>query len=120
MAQRLMPEPEDYFVLKPKHSGFFASTLDVLLRYLQVRTVVLTGVATNLCVLYTANDAYMRDFGLVVPSDCVASNSEQETQHALEQMQAVLKADIRPAYEISFDELARASERQTHHERSGH
>src|SRR5690606_23311324 len=90
IARLLQPGDEDYFVLKPKHSGFFSTTLDILLEYLEVRTVVLTGMAANICVLFTANDAYMRDLRLVVPEDCVASNTEQDNRYALEQMQSVL------------------------------
>ncbi len=103
LVELLRPEQDDYFVLKPKHSGFFATTLETLLRYLGVRKVVLTGIATNICVWFTASDAYMRDFELVVPSDCVASNTEAETQHALEQMQRILKADTRPSDQIDAE-----------------
>jgi nicotinamidase-related amidase len=101
----LMPEPDDYFVLKPKHSGFFASALDVLLAYLKVRTVVLTGMATNLCVLYTANDAYMRDLRLVVPSDCVAANTVEESEFAVRQMERSLKATVSPSGGLDFEDL---------------
>lgn len=102
LVERLCPSDNDYFVLKPKHSGFFSTTLDTLLQYLGTRTLVLTGVAGNVCVLFTANDAYMRDFDLIVPADCVASNSPEENRHALEQMRTVLKADIRPSDHIDF------------------
>ncbi|HEY0984525.1 cysteine hydrolase family protein [Schlesneria sp.] len=105
IVQSLRPEEDDYFVLKPKHSGFFSTTLDTLLEYLEVKTLILTGIATNICVLFTANDAYMRDFKLVVPQDCVASNTPEECDYALDQMQKILKADIRPADELCFDEL---------------
>jgi nicotinamidase-related amidase len=100
VVELLKPEEDDYFVLKPKHSGFFSTTLDILLEYLGTQTVILTGLAANICVLFTANDAYMRDLHLVVPADCVASNTEQENAHALEQMRKVLKADIRPSSEL--------------------
>ena len=105
LVEDLVPEPDDYFVLKPKHSGFFSTTLDTLLEYLGVKTVILTGVAGNICVLFTANDAYMRDFSLVVPCDCVASNTGEENRGALEQMRKVLKADIRPSTELDLDSL---------------
>jgi nicotinamidase-related amidase len=105
VAELLRPEGDDYFVLKPKHSGFFSTTLDILLEYLQVHTLILTGLAGNNCVLFTANDAYMRDFHLSVPGDCVASNTEEENRHALEQMRKVLKADVRPSAELDFDLL---------------
>jgi nicotinamidase-related amidase len=99
-VELLKPGEDDYFVLKPKHSGFFSTTLDILLEYLGTQTVILTGLAANICVLFTANDAYMRDLRLVVPGDCVASNTEQENAYALEQMRKVLKADIRPSSEL--------------------
>jgi nicotinamidase-related amidase len=108
VVELLRPEEDDYFVLKPKHSGIFSTTLDTLLEYLEVRTVILTGIATNICVLFTANDAYMRDLRLVVPRDCVAANSEEVNRIALEQMRTVLKADTRPSTELAFDELVRA------------
>lgn len=107
LVEQLTPEDEDYFVLKPKHSGFFSTTLEILLDYLGVHTVILTGIAGNICVLFTANDAYMRDFSLLVPSDCVASNTEAENRLALEQMKKVLKADIRPSAELDFNQLSR-------------
>src|SRR3954470_19827936 len=97
IAEALRPEvDDDYFVLKPKHSGFFSTSLDILLDYLGAETLILTGMAGNICVLFTANEAYMRDFGLVVPSDCVASNTEAENRTALDQIARVLKADTRP------------------------
>jgi nicotinamidase-related amidase len=98
----LKPEEDDYFVLKPKHSGFYSTNLDILLRYLAVKRVIITGIATNICVLFTANDAYMRDFELLVPSDCVAANQEADNRYALEQIRTVLKADIKPSAEIEL------------------
>ena len=81
-------------VLKQKHSGFFATTLDTLLNYLEVESVILTGIATNICVLFTANDAYMRDLRLIVPADCVAANTQELTDYTLNQMKTVLKTDV--------------------------
>ncbi len=110
VVELLKPDEEDYFVLKPKHSGFFSTTLDTLLEYLGVRAVILTGIAANICVLFTANDAYMRDLHLLVPSDCVASNTEEENHYALDQMRKVLKADTRPSTELMLQSLARKFE----------
>jgi nicotinamidase-related amidase len=109
VVELLKPEEDDYFVLKPKHSGFYSTALDVLLEYLQVESVILAGVAANICVLFTANDAYMRDFHLYVPRDCVASNTEEENRLALAQMETVLKADVRPSDELDLVELNRPS-----------
>jgi nicotinamidase-related amidase len=102
IAELLVPGENDYFVLKAKHSGFFSTTLDLLLDYLEVKTVILTGIAGNICVLFTANDAYLRDFKVVVPSDCVASNTDEQNRAALDVMQHILKADTRPSAEIRF------------------
>ena len=95
LVRLLRPEQNDYFVLKPKHSGFFSTTLETLLRYLETQTLILTGIAGNFCVLFTANDAYMRDFNLLVPSDCTVSNTKQENESALRIMKKFLKADTR-------------------------
>ena len=106
IARLLEPRPEDYFVLKPKHSGFQFTTLDVLLQHLGARTLVLTGVAGNFCVLFTAHDAYMRDYRLVVPQDCIASLTEDNDRYALEHMADVTKAAVRPSPQIDFTALA--------------
>ncbi len=102
VVERLRPNEDDYFVLKPKHSGFFSSTLDTLLEYLNAKTLILTGMAGNICVLFTANDAYMRDFSLVVPRDCMASNTLEANEHATEIMETVLKADTTPSRELDL------------------
>jgi nicotinamidase-related amidase len=107
LAQILKPRADDYFVLKPKHSGFYSTTLDILLQYLHVQTVIVTGISANICVLFTANDAYMRDFNLIVPRDCVVSNTAEENAHALLQMKKVLKADIRPSDKIKLPDKRR-------------
>jgi nicotinamidase-related amidase len=107
IVELLKPDEDDYFVLKPKHSAFYSTTLDVLLDYLKAKTLILAGMAGNICVLFTANDAFMRDFHLIVPRDCVASANEGENNHALEQMAKVLKADTRPSAEIDFEALSK-------------
>jgi nicotinamidase-related amidase len=109
LAEILKPEEDDYFVLKPKHSGFFSTTLDTLLEYLQAKTLILTGLTGDICVLFTANDAYMRDFNLVIPSDCVASSTTEGNEHALELMARVLKADTTPSTKLDLKKLERAA-----------
>ena len=101
-VELVLPNEEDYFVLKPKHSGFYSTTLDLLLSHLQARNLILTGIAGNNCVLFTANDAYMRDFKLFIPSDCVVSIEKADNEYALKQMEEVLKADITPARELNL------------------
>jgi nicotinamidase-related amidase len=109
IAELLRPDRDDYFVVKPKHSGFFRTALEILLDHLGTRTVVLAGFAGNICVLFTANDAYMRDLRVAVPADCVASNTAADNRYALEQVANLLKADTRPAAEVDFAALAEAA-----------
>jgi nicotinamidase-related amidase len=109
LVELLRPSPDDYFVLKPKHSAFYHTALELLLRYLGTKTLVIGGLAGNICVLFTANDAYMRDLHVVVPADCTASNSEGENRTALELMRQRLKADTRPSSEWDFEELRDAN-----------
>jgi nicotinamidase-related amidase len=105
VVELLQPGPDDYFVLKPTHSGFYGTALDLLLNYLNAHTLVLTGVAGNICVLFTANDAFVRDYRLYVPEDCVASNYEKDNRIALDQMRTVLRADIRPSTVLDIRSL---------------
>lgn len=102
LVDSLRPDEDDYFVLKPKHSGFFSSTLETLLRYLGTHRLIITGIAGNFCVLFTANDAYMRDYELLVPRDCTISNTTRENQEALELMKRYLKANIASSDRIRF------------------
>ena len=105
VARMLQPDQEDYFVLKPKQSAFYDTTLDTLLRALGTATVILTGIAGDNCVLFSANDAYMRDLRLFIPEDCVASETREENEYALRLMRKVVKADIRPSTEIDLEAL---------------
>jgi len=107
IVKLLRPDENDYFVLKPKHSGFFSTTLETLLRYLETQSLILTGIAGNFCVLFTANDAYMRDFNLFVPRDCTVSNTKKENESALRLMQKFLKADTRPSSKIALHTVER-------------
>jgi nicotinamidase-related amidase len=109
IAELLKPDEEDYFVLKPKHSAFHSTTLEVLLEHLGASTLILAGIAGNFCVLFSAQDAYMRDFRLVVPRDCSASEQESDNRHALEHMAKICKADIGPSTAIDFARLRRAA-----------
>ncbi|MBI2809727.1 MAG: cysteine hydrolase, partial [Candidatus Melainabacteria bacterium] len=71
-----------------------------MLEFLGCKKLILTGFAGNICVLFSANDAYMRDYSLSVPKDCIASNSKAENDFALRQMETVLKADISPSVKL--------------------
>lgn len=107
VSQRLRPTARDYFVLKPKHSGFFDTTLDTLLDSLRVRRVILTGIAGNICVLFTANDAYMRELKVFAPADCIVSNTAADNDHALKQIASVLKGNVAPSTQLTFGKARR-------------
>jgi len=102
VSQRLRPSQRDYFVLKPKHSGFFDTTLGTLLGALKIRRVIVTGIAGNICVLFTANDAYMRDLKIFAPADCIVSNTAAENDHALRRIHIVLKGNITDSVRLNF------------------
>jgi nicotinamidase-related amidase len=105
IAEILAPEKSDYFVLKPKHSGFFSTTLDTLLEYLHVRTIILAGLTTDRCVLFTAADAHMRDLRIIVPEDCSAADSEQHHTDAMRMIARLLRADTTPSDELDLTSL---------------
>jgi len=102
VAKLLIPDEDDYFVLKPKHSGFFSTSLDVLLSHLGAQKLILAGFATDICVLFTANDAYMRDYQLYIPSDCAAAETAGAHRRVCEHMKRFLRADIRPSKRLRF------------------
>jgi nicotinamidase-related amidase len=102
VSLRLRPTTRDYFVLKPKHSGFYDTTLDTLLDDLRIERLVLAGIAGNICVLFTANDAYMRGFRLYAPQDCIVSNTPEDNAHALRQIATVMKGDTQPSTHLTF------------------
>ena len=102
VSRRLKPTARDYFVLKPKHSGFFDTTLDTLLEALHIRRIIIAGIAGNICVLFTANDAYMRGYRIFAPSDCVVSNTAADNDAALRQIQVVLKGEVAESARLHF------------------
>lgn len=89
----LEPDEGDFFVIKPQFSGFYASNLSVLLPKLGVSRLVVTGIAADICVLFTAADAHMRDYALWVPEDAVTAESESRAGWALEIMRDHLGAE---------------------------
>ncbi len=116
LSTALAPREHDYFIIKPQFSGFYATNLQVLLPKLGVRKLVLTGVATDICVLFTAADAYMRDYSLWIPADAVAAESSRRHEVALEIMRSNLGADTRAS---ANRELSEASGWQAQHDGNG-
>lgn len=95
IARLLQPGPDDYFVLKPKHSAFMSTPLEVLLAKLEARELVLTGIAADSCILATAYDAHMREFALRAPRDCTAAITEARRDRALAVLGDTCHADLR-------------------------
>lgn len=99
----LRPASDDYFVLKPKHSAFFATPLRLLLEQEHVERVILTGIATDSCILATAADAHMNEFRLCVPRDCVAAQTPERNRRALEVIRTSLHADTRTSRRLLME-----------------
>jgi nicotinamidase-related amidase len=97
VVETIAPEADDYCIVKPKHSGFFATPLDTVLELLGARRLILTGVSSNQCVLFTANDAYVRDLELWIPRDCISARTAADTRLALQYFASVLGADVTPS-----------------------
>lgn len=102
LTRRLAPRDDDYFVIKPQFSGFYASNLPVLLPQLGVSRLVLTGIAADICVLFTAADAHMRQYDLWVPADAIAARDTQRRDWALQIMASSMKAETRPTAELAL------------------
>ncbi|HJR73700.1 MAG TPA: isochorismatase family cysteine hydrolase [Luteimonas sp.] len=100
IAALLAPEHDDYFVLKPRHSAFHATPLRILLERLGAQRLVVTGIAGDSCVLATAADAHMHEFEVIVPRDCVASQSAERNRRAIAVMKDALGADVRSARSV--------------------
>jgi len=86
----LKPEKADIIIHKRRYSGFFQTDLDLALREKSIRQLVLVGVCTNICILYTAASARMLDYQVIVWEDAVASFDQEAHNFALQQMKKIL------------------------------
>ncbi|KEK21795.1 isochorismatase family cysteine hydrolase [Bacillus gaemokensis] len=103
IIQAIAPSIDDYVFIKPHYSAFYETPLNSLLGHLKIENLIVTGVAGNICILFTANDAHMRNYKLYVPKDCTASNCDQDNLHALKIMETTLKANITPSFQLNFE-----------------
>ncbi|WP_312099095.1 isochorismatase family cysteine hydrolase [Niallia sp.] len=94
VIDKIKPDDSDYFLIKPRHSAFYGTALQTLLSQLHVKQLILTGIAGNICVLFTANDAYMREYPLLIPDNCIASVDDEDNQYAIRMMENVMSAKI--------------------------
>jgi nicotinamidase-related amidase len=101
----LRPEEDDYYILKPNRSGFYKTPLEILLADLAVTEVMITGVTTDMCVLFTAHDAHMREFGVAVPSDCTTAIKPAYKNQSLKLLERVADADTRRSAKIRLHKV---------------
>jgi nicotinamidase-related amidase len=106
----LLPDSEDYFVLKPMHSAFYMTPLEVLLQHLQVETLILTGLTSNSCLAVTAYDANMRGFNIYIPADCSCARNAEEHRHALAQLEAMAGANVTRSPLLKLPAVIRAAQ----------
>ncbi|GAB3054245.1 cysteine hydrolase family protein [Virgibacillus ainsalahensis] len=92
----LKPTDDDYFLIKPQHSAFFQTPLQSLLNDINKDHLIMAGFAGDICILFTAKDAYMYGFNMHIPENCMASEEKEGTEYALYLMRTVMKADIAP------------------------
>lgn len=100
----LRPAAADFFIIKPQFSGFYATNLQVLLPKLSVRHLIITGIATDICVLFTAADAHMRDYTMWIPEDAVAAQSDEKGRWALDTMAQSMDAETAATTRLSADQ----------------
>jgi nicotinamidase-related amidase len=106
----LLPDSEDYFVLKPMHSAFYMTPLEMLLEYLRIKTLILTGLTSNSCITVTAHDANMRGFDIYIPQDCSCARNAEEHMQALAQLKAMAGADITHSTSLKLPNLIRKAQ----------
>jgi nicotinamidase-related amidase len=106
-VEQIQPDKNDYFVLKPLHSAFYQTPLEVLLRYLETSALVLCGLTTNSCIVCTAHDAKMQEFKLFVPPDCSAARTAKEHRQAIEHIRTMTDAEVTRSGSLRLSEIAR-------------
>lgn len=102
IIDELKPEENDYIVRKRRYSGFYGTDLDLILRELGVKRLLVTGVATNICVLHTVSDATLLNYDVAVIEDCTATIDDYSQNYAINHMSDILNAKI-----IKSDEFLR-------------
>jgi nicotinamidase/pyrazinamidase len=94
IIEELKPQGTDIILRKSTFSAFFGTDLDKVLKRLNIKKLIFTGVATSICVLYTVVDAVMRDYGVYIVEDAVIGLNPEDHRFALKQMERVLKVNI--------------------------
>ena len=97
LAALLAPEPGDISILKPRHSAFYGTPLQFLLAERHAETLIVTGLTADSCVLFSALDAFLRNYRVWVPRDCVAAKTTGDRDRALAQMRDAAKVWTGPS-----------------------
>lgn len=106
----LLPDSEDYFVLKPMHSAFYMTPLEVLLRHLEVEVLILTGLTSSSCITVTAHDANMRGFDIYVPRDCSCARNPAEHSQALDMLESMAGVNLQLSTTLKLQTLIRTAQ----------
>ena len=110
-VRSLMPDSDDYFVLKPMHSAFYMTPLEVLLRHLKINVLILTGLTSNSCLTVTAHDANMRGFNIYIPRDCSCARNFEEHSQALNQLGMMAGVNTTPSTSLKLPNVVRKAQR---------
>jgi len=102
ITQALQPDRDDFFILKPKHSAFFLTPLELLLLHLKADRLILTGVASDQCIATTAVDARMRDYDVIAPRDCIGTQTPERDARTLAQFDEALRVPTPASAEIGL------------------
>ena len=105
VPEKFQPMDGDYCIVKPRFSAFFQTELDLILRRLGVRTVILTGTTTPNCIRTTCYDGLSLDYNILIIEDCCSSNTEEIQRVNMEDM-ARVGAVITSAVEFLSDGFA--------------
>jgi len=100
IIQEIKPKGHEYCIFKPNYSGFYQTDLDHELKKQEVTHLIILGVAGNRCVLFTANDAFMRDYNLIIPYDAISSITDYDEKVAVYMMKDILNAKLILSQEI--------------------
>ncbi|GAB4072063.1 cysteine hydrolase [Barrientosiimonas marina] len=96
IIQDIKPDASDFFLIKPQHSAFFQTPLQSLLMELGKTHLIMAGIAGDICLLFTAKDAYMYGYTMHIPQNCTASEEKEGTEYSLYLMRTVMKAATDP------------------------
>ena len=102
LVDPIAPRDPVPFIAKGRHSVFYQTALDHLLRSNEVQHIVFAGQVTEQCILYSALDAYIRGYDLTVPRDAVAHIDPELAEAALKMMESNMHAALTPVGELDF------------------